>query len=173
MADNQLSAANLTLPHRPAAFPARTNPPFTLPLTGELVTFASLPPPKEFDHLYQDQTLDSVKESQACITASELRWTPPSEPYKIALVQRGGCDFATKVRAAQERGAAGVIVGDMISHPGETEEEGREREALITMFSPGTFVSRLLMVGITNIHKRILRTSLFPRYSFRELRISS
>jgi len=54
-------------------------------------------------------------------------------------VQRGGCDFATKVRAAQERGAAGVIVGDMISHLGETEEEGRERESLITMFSPGTF----------------------------------
>ena len=60
-------------------------------------------------------------------------------PYKIALVERGGCDFATKVRAAQERGAAGVVVGDMIGRPGETDEEGRERESLITMFSPGMF----------------------------------
>jgi len=32
-------------------------------------------------------------------------------------------------------------VGDMISHLGETEEEGRERESLITMFSPGTSAS--------------------------------
>jgi hypothetical protein len=131
-----LSAANLTLPHRPAAFPGKTEAPFTLPLSGRLVTFASLPPPKEFS----DYTFDGDK-TQACIPASELRWTPPTEPYKIALVQRGGCDFATKVRAAQERGAAGVIVGDMISHLGETEEEGRERESLITMFSPGTSTS--------------------------------
>jgi hypothetical protein len=55
----------------------------------------------------------------------------------IALIERGGCDFATKVRAAQERGAGGVIVGDGMARPGETEEEGRERESLITMFSPG------------------------------------
>ena len=133
---NELSAANLTLPHRPAAFPARTDAPFTLPLSCRLVTFASLPPPKDFD--FDFDSIDADR-TQACVPASELRWTPPSEPYKIVLVQRGGCDFATKVRAAQERGAAGVIVGDMISHLGETEEEGRERESLITMFSPGTF----------------------------------
>jgi hypothetical protein len=78
-------------------------------------------------------------DSQACTPATKLRWTPPQPPYMIALVERGGCDFATKVRAAQERGAAGVVVGDMISHPGESEEEGRERESLITMFSPGAY----------------------------------
>jgi hypothetical protein len=155
----------LTLPHRPAAFPLRTVSPFTLPLSGELVTFASLPPPKEFQY-----NLESDKETQACIPASELRWTPPSKPYKIALVQRGGCDFATKVRAAQERGAAGVIVGDMISHIGETEEEGREREALITMFSPGTLSVVRKERQIANMQKRILKISSFHRYLYRELR---
>ena len=53
------------------------------------------------------------------------------------MVERGGCDFANKVRAAQERGAAGVIVGDGSLRDGETDEEGRRRENLITMFSPG------------------------------------
>jgi hypothetical protein len=132
-----LSAANITLPHRPAAFPARTSAPFILPLSGQLVAFTSLPPPAHLSQ-YIDSRDGGRDPTQACIPSTDLRWTPPSPPYKIALVQRGGCDFATKVKAAQERGAAGVIVGDMISHPGETEEEGRERESLITMFSPGT-----------------------------------
>jgi hypothetical protein len=128
------------------------------------VTFASLPPPKDFDF----DSIDADK-TQACVPASELRWTPPTEPYKIVLVQRGGCDFATKVRAAQERGAAGVIVGDMISHLGETEEEGRERESLITMFSPGSFPLEW-HVSSADIKQKILITYLFPRYSFPELR---
>jgi hypothetical protein len=135
--DDQLSAANLTLPHRPAAFPAHTSAPFVLPLSGQLVSFTSLPPPAS--KLWPGPSGGGpASDTQACIPASELRWTPPKAPFKIALVERGGCDFATKVRAAQERGAAGVVVGDMISHPGESEEEGRERESLITMFSPGT-----------------------------------
>ena len=67
----------------------------------------------------------------------------PEQPFKIALVERGGCDFATKVRAAQERGAGGVVVGDTIAREGESEEEGRERRGLITMFSPGTFTLQI------------------------------
>lgn len=55
----------------------------------------------------------------------------------IALVERGGdCDFATKVYAAQERGAAAVVVGDKKLRQDETDEEGRQRENLLTMFSP-------------------------------------
>ena len=61
----------------------------------------------------------------------------PSEPLKIALVVRGSCPFSTKVRAAQERGASAVIVGDGPERAGETDAEGRQRETLITMFSPG------------------------------------
>lgn len=128
----QLSAANVTMPHRPAAFPAHIPSPFNLPISGKLVNFVSLPP------LEHDQSaIVAPRDTQACVPASTIRWNPPSIPYTIALVERGGCDFATKVRAAQERGAAGVIVGDTLARIGETDEEGRERESLITMFSPG------------------------------------
>jgi hypothetical protein len=58
----------------------------------------------------------------------------------IALVERGKCDFATKVLAAQERGAGAVIVGDT-AEDGETRAEGAKRVGgLITMFSPGMFL---------------------------------
>jgi hypothetical protein len=50
---------------------------------------------------------------------------PDSSEKWIALVQRGECSFAEKVREAQRLGAAGVIVG------GQTEE-------LVNMYSPGT-----------------------------------
>lgn len=104
-----------------------------LPISGHLVDFVSLPPP--------DQFTSEAHDSQACVPSNTIRWNPPSPPYKIALVERGGCDFATKIRAAQDRGAASVIVGDTTQRPGETDEEGRERESLITMFSPGTHTS--------------------------------
>ena len=76
-----------------------------------------------------------------------VRYIEPSHPWRIALVERGECDFASKVRAAQERGAAGVIVGDMKVREGETDEEGRTREGLITMFSPGEW--DILVNGFT------------------------
>ena len=42
-----------------------------------------------------------------------------------------------------------MIVGDMIARPGETDEEGRERESLITMFSPGTSISSWWVTVLT------------------------
>ena len=74
---------------------------------------------------------------QACI-ASPSPHQPTPMGSIVALVERGSCDFARKVRAAQVRGAKAVIVGDGKAREEETEEEGRERENLITMFSPGT-----------------------------------
>ncbi|CDS14322.1 hypothetical protein LRAMOSA06492 [Lichtheimia ramosa] len=50
---------------------------------------------------------------------------PPCEDW-IALVQRGGCSFITKVRNMQESGASAVAVGDP-EHPGRW----------ITMYAPG------------------------------------
>jgi len=125
-----------------------------LPVSGTLVTFASLPPPNstKFAAIGADSAVGgqvpnpdfSSRESwneppeRACVPRA---WPPvrpsiPSEPYVIALVERGGCDFATKVRAAQERGVAAVVVGDKKLREGETDEEGRHRESLLTMFSP-------------------------------------
>lgn len=75
----------------------------------------------------------------ACVSPAwpPIRFHLPARPYKIALVERGGCDFAHKIRAAQERGAAAVVVGDGAARIGETDAEGLKREGLITMFSPG------------------------------------
>jgi hypothetical protein len=130
-----VDGGNITLPHRPAAFPDWLGPTAQLPISGVLRPFAVLPPPKS-----QAVADDKGKEApeRACVAPA---WPPirpayPLPPYTIALVERGGCDFATKVLAAQERGAAAVIVGDSVAHPGETDEEGRARENLITMFSP-------------------------------------
>ena len=80
-----------------------------------------------------------VTPEQACLPLQNPPppYEDPERPYKIALVERGGCDFATKVRAAQDRGASGVIVGDGTARDDESDEEGMQRENLITMFSPG------------------------------------
>ncbi|ORY34630.1 hypothetical protein BCR39DRAFT_513675 [Naematelia encephala] len=127
----QIGNSNLSMPHRPAAFPSHLYPPTSLPLSGFLTPFISLPPPR-------DSTTRVYDHSLACLPPAfpPIRYTPPSPPYTIALIERGGCDFATKVRAAQERGAAGVIVGDMKAREGETREEGLRRGGLITMFHP-------------------------------------
>lgn len=144
------------MPHRPAAFPSHLTSPFILPMSGHLVDFVSLPPP--------DQFTTEAHDSQACITSNIIRWTPPTPPYSIVLVERGACDFATKIRAAQDRGAAGVIVGDTVQRPGETDEEGRERESLITMFSPGTLLcasTKMRLLIMTEDTENIFIPSVF------------
>jgi hypothetical protein len=65
-------------------------------------------------------------------------------PKKIALVFRGHCSFSHKVRVAQARGADAVLVADDVRREGEMDEEGRERDGLLTMYSPGQ--SRLALV---------------------------
>lgn len=63
----------------------------------------------------------------------------PSQPHlnKIALILRGECSFSHKVRVAQARGAVAVLVADDVLRKGEMDEEGRDRDGLLTMFSPG------------------------------------
>lgn len=153
----QLGNDNLTLPHRPAAFPSRLFPPTSLPIDGFLVPFSDLPPPItrstittprptssiEMDPSSQSPSLPSDSTlNLACLapTFPPIRFETPDRPYTIALVERGGCDFATKVLAAQERGAGAVIVGDTRARMSESDAEGRERDGLITMFSPGQLI---------------------------------
>lgn len=165
--DTQLPSPqdNITLPHRPAAFPSELPPSTTLPISGILVPFPDLPAPAPSSHsaITIATLVDGEGESssptpddlgalasspiQACLPAHfpPIRFQTPAKPYRIALIERGGCDFATKVRAAQERGAAGVVVGDGVARLGESDEEGRERESLITMFSPGEWASSLVL----------------------------
>ncbi len=143
----QIGESNLTLPHRPAAFPPHLSPPIALPIQGFLTPFSNLPrppsPPPTHSPIHNQNPsaypISSDTSNLACIpsTFPPIRCIPSKTPYTIALIERGECDFATKVKAAQERGVSGVIVGDGRSREGESEEEGRGRENLITMFSPG------------------------------------
>ncbi|ODN85017.1 hypothetical protein L202_00848 [Cryptococcus amylolentus CBS 6039] len=128
-------AENLTLPHRPAAFPTHVNRPL-LPISGTLVPFSSFPSPRGQPNtpLACLPPLSPVDRPKPSYPLGEE--PPKDEGRYIALIERGGCDFATKVRAAQDRGAIAVIVGDSVLRLSETDEEGRKREGLITMFSP-------------------------------------
>ncbi|WVQ84792.1 hypothetical protein IAT38_006949 [Cryptococcus sp. DSM 104549] len=133
-------SSNISMPHRPAAFPTHLNVPL-LPIAGYLTPFLSLPAPSSPSDVADDSNDPSASvldPALACLPPLHPfpRHSPPLSPPRIALIERGGCDFATKVRSAQDRGAAGVIVGDNAAHPGETREEGWRRESLITMFSP-------------------------------------
>jgi hypothetical protein len=125
------NGTNLTLPHRPSAFPSHPSETMTLPLNGTLQLFTSLS--------HQPSPNPRSSPNQACTPHFSNRWIAPDQPYTIALVERGACDFAMKVRAAQDRGVAGVIVGDGVARFGESDDEGRGRVGLITMFSPGKF----------------------------------
>lgn len=146
-------AENITLPHRPAAFPS--HPSISLPLSGRLLPFSSFLTPS---------ASHSPSELLACIPSSIIPRPPTrpgkSEDVKIALIERGTCDFATKAMAAQDRGAHAVIVGDTKARAGETDAEGRKREGLITMFSPqetdslyipAVFVSRASYLGLRDL----------------------
>ncbi|WWC73851.1 uncharacterized protein I206_107823 [Kwoniella pini CBS 10737] len=130
-------SSNLTLPHRPSAFPSVNQIQNNLPLSGFISLFENL---NNLPKSNLNQNSLSLSPQFACFPSNSLPRLPklPSkgESNKIVLIERGGCDFSTKVRAAQDKGINAVIVGDTISHRGETDEEGRKREGLITMFSP-------------------------------------
>ncbi|GFZ49794.1 hypothetical protein JCM24511_07197 [Saitozyma sp. JCM 24511] len=143
-----LGPLNLTLPHRPAAFPSHLPTNTSLPTHGFLVPFHNLPPLRSTSHhshfesdgsaIHDQKPYDWDHPDFACVSPAwpPIRFHLPARPYKIALVERGGCDFAHKIRAAQERGAGAVVVGDGAARIGETDAEGLKREGLITMFSP-------------------------------------
>lgn len=111
--------------------------------------FHNLPPLRSTSHhshfesdgsaIHDQKPYDWDHPDFACVSPAwpPIRFHLPARPYKIALVERGGCDFAHKIRAAQERGAGAVVVGDGAARIGETDAEGLKREGLITMFSPG------------------------------------
>lgn len=194
--DGQLGDTNITLPHRPAAFPTFLRPDTELPVNGTMVAFQDLPEPKADlrirsstpewragassgssaidSEAHENSRLLSRPRSdhppqRACVPPAwpPIRPSPPKAPYVVALVERGDCDFATKVLAAQERGAAAVVVGDGVARSGETDEEGRKRENLITMYSPedttniiipSVFVSRasyLTLRDMLNNHTKL------------------
>jgi len=60
---------------------------------------------------------------------------PDASELWIALVQRGECEFVSKVREAQRLGARAVVVG------GNDPEVSGYPDTLVNMYSPGKFLS--------------------------------
>jgi PA domain len=130
-AENKVSIVDrsppLSFASRPAAFGAELKEPllgyviplssFTVPCT-DAVSFAEPPP------------------NLGCPT---LCIDGPHEPEPgdtwIALVQRGECEFVSKVREAQRLGANAVVVG------GDNPETSGNPDILVNMYSPGTAIS--------------------------------
>lgn len=117
------------------------------------------------DPVIEHKDNDKEAPERACVQPAwpPIRPSYPSPPFTVALIERGGCDFATKVLAAQERGAAAVVVGDSVFHSGETEEEGRQRENLITMYSPGELILFCLGSVLGAVDGATPKATLYPR----------
>jgi hypothetical protein len=99
----------------------------------------------------QNEVKLASSSSQAIVSsapATDRNASSPHDKRKIALVLRGHCPFSFKVLSAQQRGADAVIVADdaerRLDGTMETDENGRKRTALLTMYSPGASVSRRL-----------------------------
>jgi hypothetical protein len=81
-----------------------------------------------------------------CPSSSSEELSPDGEKHgtaNFALALRGECSFAVKVKTAVRLGAKALIVGDDVEYPGETDEDGRKRTTLLTMYAPtaGAFAS--------------------------------
>lgn len=148
---------NLTVSHRPAAFPSHVPASHALPLSGNLTLIENFPVTGGGDGGNDGQP--QVKNDMyGCLPTGARAIQETSAALKshhsglIALVVRGGCSFSHKVRSAQERGASAVVVADgpvwrgegheREDHRGdenenEDEDEARRRDALLTMYSPG------------------------------------
>lgn len=127
-AENKVSIVDrspaLSFASRPAAFGAELKEPllgYVIPLSSftapcsDTISFAEPPP--------------NLGCPRLCIHG-------PNEPEHgdtwIALIQRGECEFVSKVREAQRLGANAVVVG------GDNPDTSGNPDMLVNMYSPGT-----------------------------------
>ncbi len=149
------------MPHRPASFPSHLPASHTLPTSGHLTRITDFPlqpyMSEELNDMYgcepilnpgytsQSYVSDVVYQQSAEPDTRSLPEAANQQPRerKIALVLRGRCPFSFKVLSAQKRGADAVIVADdaetLIDGSVESEQRGRMRTALLTMYSPGEY----------------------------------
>jgi hypothetical protein len=119
----------LTFPSRPAAFGSD----ILDPLLGYVIPLSSFTEPcpvlpKSRMSSYGPPLPSNLGCPTLCVRG-------PNEPEKaetwIALVQRGKCQFADKVRESQRLGAKAVVVG------GDDPGVSGNPDALVNMYSPG------------------------------------
>lgn len=131
---------NITISHRLSAFPNELPANKSYPLSGILRNITAFAPlsstasPSLPHPMYACEPLTLTNNIASLVTNHTSGATTPK---KIALAIRGHCSFSHKVRVAQARGADALLVADDVRREGEMDEEGRERDGLLTMYSPG------------------------------------
>lgn len=116
----------LTFPSRPASFGRELEE----PLLGYVIPMASFTQPC----LPLDDDTSSHNNNTGCPKLCLSGEHRPTDTW-IALVQRGGCEFAAKVREAQKLGAKAVVVG------GQDPRISEIPDVLLTMYSMGAYRS--------------------------------
>jgi hypothetical protein len=109
----------LSFPSRPASFGAELEE----PLLGYVIPVSSFTEPCR-------NMSTTISSNTGCPDLCLIDSNQPTETW-IALVQRGSCDFAAKVREAQRLGAKAVVVG------GQDPEISGFPDVLLTMYSTG------------------------------------
>ena len=125
---------------RPAAFGAE----LVQPLLGYVIPLSSFTAPCSSNL--------SAAEPPPNLGCPPLCISGPHEPDRgdtwIALVQRGECEFVSKVREAQRLGANAVVV------VGDNPDTSGNPDALVNMYSPGTILRNYLCLSSPHISPR-------------------
>ncbi|WFD05405.1 hypothetical protein MVES1_000735 [Malassezia vespertilionis] len=101
---------------------------FGTDVTDESGLWGTLVPVQDIVHEQEDENYGCPSDDDL----DSVRAAPPEN--WIALVERGECTFAAKVRKAQQHGAIGVVVGDTL---GSVEEDSRIQ--MLMNFDPSTW----------------------------------
>ncbi|KAF5343255.1 hypothetical protein D9758_013434 [Tetrapyrgos nigripes] len=124
-AESTVSVVDRTPPisfsSRPAAFGAEING----PLLGYVIPLSSFTIPCSNDSLVHNSSNAGCP--TLCLSGPH---SPDASELWIALVQRGQCEFVSKVREAQRLGARAVVVG------GSDPEISGYPDTLVNMYSP-------------------------------------
>jgi hypothetical protein len=155
-AENKVSIVDrspaLSFASRPAAFGLELKE----PLLGYVIPLSSFTVPCTDNASFVDPS-PNLGCPPLCVNG-------PHEPEPgdtwIALVQRGECEFVSKVRAAQQLGANAVVVG------GDNPEISGNPDILVNMYSPGNVIGVVYLncCMLTIIIKVTLLTSKSRRH---------
>ncbi|KAE9408896.1 hypothetical protein BT96DRAFT_848956, partial [Gymnopus androsaceus JB14] len=114
----------LSFASRPAGFGAEING----PILGYVLPLSSFTKPCDSPSTSLIEPVPNTGCPELCFDGPNA---PDSSESWIALVQRGKCEFVSKVREAQRLGARAVVVG------GEDPEVSGYPDTLVNMYSPG------------------------------------
>ena len=133
-AENKVSIVDRSPPVSFVSRPAAFGPELNQPLLGYVIPLSSFTVPCATQCNVSSSSSDEPPTNLGCpplcISGSHV---PDQGDTWIALVQRGECEFVSKVREAQRLGANAVVVG------GNRPDVSGNPDTLVNMYSPGGF----------------------------------